>query len=334
MTSPNSLNITLCNERTNGGWAVVFAQLIVLVVLIGAGACRAQSPVDSSWTLDHGDTLLFHHDNTREFVRANGNREVRFPDGRRLHFFTPDRFIEKRTFAARNFEEMNSVNTPTRTLFRFKLAAGFGAVTIAWTSFPDGEAQMINLPPTKNREYRFSLPFEEPGWHIVEISANGPDRVRRFLARILVCVGDHLPLPFDTVVERHGPDLMPRTNDRVCTFLTFDRNREGAALEHDTARDEAASLLVTSAVTLKMGWALITPQHARQLLGPMANSCDTTLRAVAIAAGHTPEAIAWNLWTSPTHRSMGILKKAARVAVGIMRMGMDVTAAILLEGRK
>lgn len=305
--------------------------VVFFLCLVAACGAYAQSPVDSSWALDHGDTLFFHHDGTSEYVRANGNREVRFPDQRRLYFFTPDHFISKSALLSHNFQETNGVPQPGRSDLRFRLAAGYSAPKIVWASFPGGEpAAVAPLTALRTREYRFKVPFDDVGWHVVEISANGPGQTVQIIARILVCVGDHLPLPFDTVVERRGPAMMPRTTERVGMFLGYDRTRSGASLMFDTTRTEAASVLVTAASLQKLRWALMPAAKARTILGPIAAQCDSLVSMIAIATAHTPEELAWSLWMSPTHRSLGILKKATGVSVGVTRLGHELLAAIVL----
>ena len=303
--------------------------LIVIASLTLCAAVRAQSPVDSAWSLDHGDSLMFHHDGTREYVRANGNREVRFPDQQRLYFFTPNRFITAGAFLSREFRETNAVPQPGKSEMRFRLAAQYSAPKVLWAAFPYGTpfaAQPAAVQ--KNRAYQFKLAFDDPGWYIVEISATGPGRVTHIIARVLVCVGDHLPLPFDTVVERHAPTAVGRTDARVHAFLGLDRTRTTPLPELDTLRAEAASVLVSAAALQHWSWALVPAARARAILGPLEHLCDSTTSMIAVVTGHTVEEAVWNYRTSPTHRSLDLLKGATRLAIAVTRRDNDVLCIV------
>src|SRR5579883_884275 len=293
------------------------------------------TPVDSLWTLEHGDTLLFHHDGTREYVRANGSRELRFGNDSRLYFFVPPRFIENEAFLSKDFRDVNWLPNSSRCILKFKLAAGYSSPKIFYSGIHREDAKgVIDKSEETKKEFPYKVPFDEPNWYIVEIAANSSKHTVETVARILVCVGDQIPLPFDTLQEYHAPKFQPRTDDRLIKLLNDDRGRSSLpALHRDSLPLSIMQPLLSSLTEKNFSCGVITNIGLKNM-APSVFSADTNLLGGFIVSGETPEEIAWELLSSPMLSTFGYLQKAASVGITPMRTESGLHVAFIFRATK
>ncbi|HET7152385.1 MAG TPA: hypothetical protein VFJ29_01365 [Candidatus Kapabacteria bacterium] len=293
------------------------------------------SPVDSLWALDHGDTLLFHHDGTREYERANGSRELRFGNGKRLYFFVPPRFIESAAFLSKDFQEVNRLTDASRCIIKFKLQPSYSTPKVFISGIHREDAKgAVEQSEEHKKEYTFKIPFDEPNWYIVEIAANRSKHTIETIARILVCVGDQIPLPFDTLQEFHAPLTLPRTDERLIKLLNDDRERVSLLpLQSDSLPLDVMQPVLTTLIERKFLYGVITSAGLKSM-APSLFSSDTNILGGFIVSGETPEEIAWILLSSPMLSTFGYLQKAASVGIIPMRSESGLHVAFVFRGKK
>jgi hypothetical protein len=302
------------------------------------------APVDSVWELAHGDSLLFLHDGTNEFVRSTGSRELRFPGGRRLYFFTPRRFIESTAFLAKDFREVNHLPYTPRCIIKFRLAPGYSAPAIYYSGVHYNSQKLNGPAPTfKSKQYIFTVNFGEPDWYLLEITAHTTTKgktISQIIARILICSGEPIPLPFDTLRESHAPAVLPRTDDRIQTLLNLDRSREGLQpLMRDTFPDEQQQLFIAALsdwISRHITYAIVTAHALRQFIPtdfPPSNP-DSTLLGAIILSGENPEELCWIILASPAIAASGIFHSAASVLIAPMRDDEGLHVALVFRSKK
>jgi hypothetical protein len=293
------------------------------------------TPVDSLWTLEHGDTLLFHHDGTREYVRANGSRELRFGNDNRLYFFVPPSFIEGGAFLSKDFRAMNQLPNSSRCILKFKLAEGYSSPKIFYSGIHREDPKgIVDKSDERKKEYTFKVPFDEPNWYIVEIAANRTKHTVETIARILVCVGDRIPLPFDTLQEYHAPKFQPRTDERLIKLLNDDRGRSSLPVLHnDSLPLNVMQPLLSSLTEKNFSYGAVTSAGLKSM-APSVFSADTNILGGFIVSGETPEEIAWVLLSSPMLSTFGYLQKAASVSITPMRTESGLHVAFIFRGAK
>ncbi len=283
--------------------------------------------------LANSDTLLFHHDGTNEFVRATGSRELRFHGGRRLYFFTPRRFIDSAAFAFADFREVNHLPHTPRCLIKFRLASGYSSPELFYAGLHHySDKYKAQAPTIHGKTYTFTLNVGEPDWYMAEFSARLTIKgkpITQMLARILICSGDPVPLPFDTLREANAPAVLPHTDSRMFALLNADRARTGdSLLLRDSLPAQAAQMLLyafTDWNARKITNAVITARALKQFIPSAfkdytgADTGSAELLGAILLSGENPEEIGWEILTSPMMYASGLLHNANSVVITPLR---------------